>query len=383
MVVRILTVITVVFAVLGALFVYSGIPKEPSSHTPSGKLLEQNIYEVGYLDFQLKDDSRAMPANGDFAGLAWRPLDTAVWYPMVENQQFAPGKHPVVVFAHGYSSGKIGGAYLARFLAAQGYIVVAADFPLTNMDAPDGPNAQDVINQPGDISFLIDTLSRWNEQGSSPFHQRLDLERLAVVGISLGGMTATLATWHPQLSDPRIKATVSIAGVASMFNADFYDDNAVPVMLIASPEDVIVNYEDNAIPMAQSVSGALLVTVVGASHAGFSEFARYMRWLHSPDSISCPAAHKRLARYPINNELVRQLGSPAEGVVDMKPLSPCPSEMPKAINPIVQQWVTQLAVYGFLQAHFGQTATERRHGREYLGQHLGKDFPFVSVTQTP
>ena len=46
----------------------------------------------------------------------------------------------------------------ARWLSSHGYIVVAANFPLTYRYAPGGPTVTDLANQPADVSFLIDAV---------------------------------------------------------------------------------------------------------------------------------------------------------------------------------------------------------------------------------
>ena len=45
---------------------------------------------------------------------------------------------------------------LAAVWASRGYVVALPLFPLTNSATPGGPIAQDVQNQPADVSFVID-----------------------------------------------------------------------------------------------------------------------------------------------------------------------------------------------------------------------------------
>lgn len=381
MLARVLAFGTIFIGTLSALFFFSGLPAPLPEQSPSAYLLGQLIYDVGSVDFPLVDDSRPTASNGEFEGLDHRPLETTAWFPMIENQQVAPGLHPVVIYAHGFSSGKIGGKYMAEYLAAQGYIVIAPDFPLTHMSAPGGSLAQDVINQPADISFLIDKLEVWNKQTSSPFYQRLDMSRLGLVGVSLGGMAAILTSHHPDYVDQRIKLLVSVAGVSSMFKPQFYQRRSLPTLLIASPQDALVSYEENALPMAQAIPGALLVSIEGGTHTGFSEFSRYMRWLPNPDRLSCSVVESKLGDRPVIDSWFDSLGGDAMGVRKNLRIKPCADKLPMAINPVLQHWVTQLAVYGFLQQHFGDTKTERNTAQAWLNDYLSEDFPFVSVSR--
>ncbi len=142
-----------------------------------------------------------------------RRLEGTVWYPGAS----ALGPYPLIVFSHGFSASKTTGAYLAEHLTSLGYVVVAVNYPLTNWNAPGGPVAVDVANQPADVSFLIDTL---NAQGTTAGHVlqgMIDASRIGVAGISLGGLTTELVSFHPTMGDPRIGAAVSISGLTAMF----------------------------------------------------------------------------------------------------------------------------------------------------------------------
>lgn len=64
-----------------------------------------------------------------------------------------------------------------RFLASHGYTVVAVDYPLTNFFAPGKPKLSDVVNQPGDVSFLIDTMLKRNADASDVLHNTINPKR--------------------------------------------------------------------------------------------------------------------------------------------------------------------------------------------------------------
>ena len=46
------------------------------------------------------------------------------------------------------------GAHVGPHLASHGYIVIAANYPLTNLYTKGGPMVKDVINHPADVSFF-------------------------------------------------------------------------------------------------------------------------------------------------------------------------------------------------------------------------------------
>ena len=123
-------------------------------------------------------------------------------------------------------------------LASHGYVVVAVNYPLTNMGAPGGPNVKDVVNQPGDVSFLIDSLLEQSATSGHSLEGMVDADRIGVTGISLGGLTSTLAAFHPEWADDRIKASLSIAGPTALFTPEFFQHRDVPFLMLAGDIDV-------------------------------------------------------------------------------------------------------------------------------------------------
>jgi predicted dienelactone hydrolase len=106
----------------------------------------------------------------------------------------------LVTYSHGFMSFRSNGAYLAKHLASHGYLVAAANFPLTHFGTAGGPQFRDVLNQPGDVSFLIDTLLAWSDDPDSRFAGQIDRQRIGAVRLSLGGMTTMLLAFHPSLA---------------------------------------------------------------------------------------------------------------------------------------------------------------------------------------
>ena len=90
----------------------------------------------------------------------------------------------------------------------------------------------DVINQPGDISFLIDLMLKRNAEPSDTLYQTIDPDKIAVAGVSLGALTSMLATFHRKLRDPRIAALISIAGPTAIFSPDFFAGRDIPFLMV-------------------------------------------------------------------------------------------------------------------------------------------------------
>lgn len=369
----------IVVSVLALVFIYSDLPRQPAQKSVSGRMLNSGIYSVGDIDYRLIDTERATASNGDFVGLEHRELDTRVWYPSVEDGAVAPGRHPLLVYSHGYSSSKLSGAYLADYMARQGYIVVAADFPLSHMGAPGGATVVDVVNQPGDVSFLIDTLLAWDADIDSPFFERVDTGRIGALGTSLGGMTSTLVAYHPRWRDPRVKLAISIAGPSSLFGARFFDAIELPFLMVATDADPLVNYSENALPILDKVPGAILVSIDQGSHTGFSGLSRYIRWMANPDAIACRYVERELQQQPMDAAWYQLVGDAGEGIVAIDGVEGCVDLAPTAINPVLQQRITVLSVANFIQQRFALTGVEIAAARNFLFAILPREFAGVQI----
>ena len=350
-------------------------------------LFTEGVYEVGDREVTFVDTSRTTRSNNEFAGLDTRTLVSTVWYPddrsegVARDRRPSPG-FPLIVYGHGFASMRSEGAYLARHFASHGYIVVAPDFPLTNMGSPGGPRFDDVVHQPGDMSFLIDQLLGWSRDSGHDFSGAVDEDRIGAMGLSLGGMTTTLAAFHPRLRDPRLSAAVSIAGPSAMFTPSFFETADVPYLMIAGDADGIVGYDAHAASTLARAPDARLVTLRGGSHAGFAEIARYVfRWIGNPDTLVCRALAGAVSDAGEGEGLaVAGLGDLEDGVDQSRGDTPCqrPSTE-RAMRPARQQMLTTLAAFAFFQSQFGEDPGTRRHAETYLDTSLATENPDASV----
>lgn len=364
-------------ALLIALAVYiqfGNLPEPLPAESQSSHWLEKGTYDVSYFDVELVDDTRPTQPNGDYEGSNERHLQTRIWYP-----EGLVGSAPLLIYSHGFMSSRTGGSYLAEHFASHGYIVAAMDYPLTNMQAPGGPLVKDVVNQPGDISFLIDQFVSWDTDSGHQFYERIDEKHIGVMGLSLGGMASTLAAFHPRNADLRISAAVSIAGPVFVFGPAFYESRDIPFMMIASPIDAMIDYKTNAATILPNVKGAVLVSMDDASHTGFAAQGRYLRWLDNPDLLGCSMVTRGLEK--TTDELwASELGAPEEGVLAVPQTALCTMDpLPSAMNPVRQQWLTTLAVFSFFESKFALSELRRQEAREYLLNGYPREIPEVSV----
>jgi dienelactone hydrolase len=129
-----------------------------------------------------------------------RTLVTYVRYPSVGS-----GPFPLVVFAHGYAVTPVPYRPLMQAWVRAGYVVAAPVFPLENANAPGGPDESDLVNQPGDVSFVLTRIL-------ALLGPLVDPARVAVAGHSDGAETALAVAYDGRFRDDRIRAAIILSG---------------------------------------------------------------------------------------------------------------------------------------------------------------------------
>jgi predicted dienelactone hydrolase len=154
------------------------VPSTTTTSRPPGP-----PYRVTESTFTLVDTSRPTVSEGRQLSTS-RTLTTTVWAPA------APGRRPLVVFAHGFGVGPSPYFSLLETWAAHGYVVAAPAFPLTDQQvAGSYLDENDIQNQPADVRFVTD----WLVSALDPLAARIDPARVSVAGHSDGAETALAA----------------------------------------------------------------------------------------------------------------------------------------------------------------------------------------------
>jgi dienelactone hydrolase len=298
---RILSLVLLIHA-SGQLLLAAGVVAPP----PTGP------YRVGTLSLQMEDTRRTDPIarNGSH-----RKLMVRFWYPTVvtgecqfaeysspkvwsylssitgipqiqvgtnscKNSIVALGKHPVIIATHGYTGMFTDYTFLFEELASQGYVVasVAHTYESTAVEFPDGrliasvfgshflPDSARMDNgslelarlvRLQDLQFVTSELQRLNRASGGPFSQRLDLERVGIMGHSLGGETA-LASLE-ELPSP--KAAAILDPVISQSSTR---GTAKPVLLLAEGRQ---SWSTRECRLWNNLSGIrIAVNFAGAGH---------------------------------------------------------------------------------------------------------------------
>lgn len=358
-------------------------PEPLPEGSQSATILNQNHYFVGHTSLTLEDTSRPTQSNGKkFNGTSSRILKTNIWYPSSEEQpkKVSGKEHPLIIYNHGFSSDKTEGTHIAKLLASNGYIVMAADFPLTTMFAPgDGPAIQDVVNQPADVSFLIDTMLQWNISSNHQFSNAINPGKIGVAGLSLGGLTSTLVAFHPTMADQRVQASVSIAGPSVMFGPVFFQNRSIPFMMIAGTADSLVTYQSNAKDIRQRSPNTILVSLDKGSHTGFAYRSGIMRFMKNPDAIGCYIVKKSVDDRAATWDGL--LGGEKEGIIPVTKNDLCIQDpLPKAMNPLRQQLLTKLIVLEFFESIFNADSQARQKASQYVQKTMPVELHDVSIS---
>lgn len=157
-----------------------------------------------------------------------RDVPVKIFYPRTA------GPFPLIILSHGLGGSRDGLDYLGRTWAGYGYVCAqiqhfGTDESLwrgaaneqqaeANMKKAAG-DLNNILNRPRDVSFAIDEMFKLNSDETSEFKGKINPDEVGVAGHSLGGLTALFSAgqraiageFSVDLSDPRIKASVSMS----------------------------------------------------------------------------------------------------------------------------------------------------------------------------
>lgn len=281
-------------AVLMTLGVGMETPSITLAETPAPRtqrLLERGPYGSGTATLNLEDKTRptmetkvTVPNVGTFTcpATASRKLDVAIWYPAkdaaqvdVKNATIGKSKDgfPLVVYGHGLGSTNLDITHVASHLASYGYVVASIKFPLSNKDAPCGPTAIDVDAQVGDMLYTTGALTSYFAPAFG-----VDATRTALMGYSLGGVTAAMATDFAPIYRINITAVATLAPAACGLYTVPEPLDALntslkrPLMVIGGTTDLVTPLADNGAMLfgaAEALTPKYLVKITNGSHLGF------------------------------------------------------------------------------------------------------------------
>jgi len=239
----------------------SDADEPPTTTTEPAPIPDRRPFGVGSHTETLVDDSRTTPAFPDkgIEAAGDRTIGLTVLYPTdaeepptddggivdgidpppdTDDATPAEGPFPLLVFAHGWNGSGDSLVAPAKRWASAGYVVALPTFPLSQEGIA---TDVDVANQPGDVSFVIDTLLERSDDPDGPLAGSIDADRIAVGGHSLGSATV-FGFENSCCEDPRVKAIVAVSGGPLPYPTGTYDaEFATPMLLVHGGEDPGVN----------------------------------------------------------------------------------------------------------------------------------------------
>ncbi len=151
------------------------------------------------------------------------PLNARVWYPD------GPGPFPLALIVHGNHNmadfSDPGYAYLGELLASRGIILASIDENFLNSGLFHDPPKQQAVRG----WMLLEHLKlwkEWNQAEGNPFHGKVDMTRIAVMGHSRGGEAAATAAafnhmkYAPEDANIKFDYGFSIKAIVAIAPAD-------------------------------------------------------------------------------------------------------------------------------------------------------------------
>jgi dienelactone hydrolase len=188
------------------------------------------------------------PAHVGVTGtrLSNRRLVTWTWYPLAAqpaangSPRPAAGPFPMIVFGPGFM--QCSGPYsrLLRSVASAGYVVVAVDFPRSDCKVGGAATEADMVNQPGDMSFVITRMLVVSAARRGLFSGLIDRREIGVAGQSDGGDTVAALAANTCCGDHRVRAVAVYSGAEwPPMPGRYFTRRPVPMLLVQGTADTV------------------------------------------------------------------------------------------------------------------------------------------------
>jgi dienelactone hydrolase len=223
----------------------------PSSHSVTSKAAVPVPVPVALIgqagSYQVSERQLTFtePAQTGVTGdeLAARTLVVNVRYPRAVRSGAsgtARGPFPLIMFAPGFQQcDKPYGDLLASWAAA-GYVVAAVNFPITNCRMGDAADENDLVNQPGDVSYVLTQLLALSARQDDPLSGLVNRREIAAAGHSDGGDTVAALAANTCCIDHRLVAVAVLSGAEwGPMPGQYFPGGAVPMLFVQGSADDI------------------------------------------------------------------------------------------------------------------------------------------------
>ena len=188
-----------------------------------------------------------------------RKIPYKIYYPVAHSLEHLP----VIIWSHGLGGSRDGAAFLARYIASHGYVLINIQHAGTDTSLWEGKpghpwdviraakiTREDSLNRFYDVPFLLDQLPEI-AKSKEEIGSHINLDVIGMSGHSFGALTSQVITGQlfpdssdklSSIKDPRVKAGIlySFNPIDHLSDEDpsaVYGDMSVPLFFMTGTED--------------------------------------------------------------------------------------------------------------------------------------------------
>ena len=203
--------------------------------------------------------------------LGERSVLTLIRYPVARGSSGswpAGGPFPLLMFAPGFQQCSDTYEHLLQSWASAGYVVASVDFPRTDCLVGSAAHEPDLVNQPGDVSYVLSRLLALNAQRHGFLSGRLNPHEVGATGQSDGGDTVAALAGNTCCQDHRLKAVAVLSGAEwPPMPGRYFAGQAPPTLFVQGSADTI-NLPQTSVQLyrADRASPRYYLDLYGADH---------------------------------------------------------------------------------------------------------------------
>ena len=235
---------------------------------PAGNAVEVWYPAAAPVTGEVSYDMRDFVPDGVKA-LLTADIPAGVSYPGQRDVAVADGRHPLVLFSHGFAGVRVQSSLITSHLASYGMIVAAPDHPSRDLNRVlSNPAPGDRSESVTDLLATLDLLTAEDGASGGRFAGHVDLERVGLMGHSAGGFTVITAAL-----DPRVDGYVSMASGGPPEGQAY---PTVPSLWMAGADDAVVPAATVTRPAFDAApSPSWYAELAETGHNGFDDFCTF------------------------------------------------------------------------------------------------------------
>lgn len=233
--------------------------------TPLAPLGAPGTFPVRRFQFTFTEPAQTGPSG---ESLGPRSLITELWYPAGAARGRRP--LPLILFAPGFQQCADPYGDLLSAWASAGYIVAGVNFPHSDCKVAAAATENDMINQPGDMSYVLTRLLALSQRAGDVLSGLIDRREVAAAGQSDGGDTVAALAANTCCEDHRLSAAAVLSGAEWPPMPGRYFAGIAPPMLFVQGSADNVNPPWTSVQLyeADGDTARYYLDLFGADHTG-------------------------------------------------------------------------------------------------------------------